>query len=408
MTVTLGSQTNGKILGLKPETFTTHTTVVGMTGSGKTGVLLNMAEELLKSKIPVVILDIKGDMPNLLVQTDPVLAASMAPRIITPGANHGEPVNITSGLGNPERTSEAVTSLLDLVNVPSDPLKSRQHAFVAAVLENRHQKRQRCSLLDLVVAIQEPPFSKIGAMEIDEVISKTQRKSLAAKLNNVLVAKSFEHWREGIALDIAALTKRTEDSKTPVIVYSVAHLTSDDERMFAISLLCDEMVSYMRRCQGSDVLTLAFIVDECYGLMPPRGTSHAKSALLTLLKQGRAMGLGCVLATQNPMDLDYKGMANCGTWLIGRLQTANDRRRIVEGYAGANVNKRALEDKVGALKPRQFLLARRSHLIPFYTADVSCVLSGPMDQAAIRALNPVTPSVPTFKNRVVSLFTRTT
>jgi hypothetical protein len=406
MPIMLGTNNGGRPIGLDPKALTTHATIVGMTGSGKTGVVLGLAEELVRNRIPVVILDIKGDMSNIFLQTDEGLLGSMKPRIITPGADHGESVNITSGLANPNRVSEAVTALLDLVNVPSDPIKSKYHSFLSAILETRHKKHQSCSLLDLVIAIQEPPFDKIGVMELEEVIGKAARKSLASKLNNVLVAKTFEHWRSGIALDMKELTDTQGKVCTPVIVYSIAHLANDDEREFAINLLVEEMVSFMRMSDGSDHLKTVFMVDECYGLMPPRGSGPIKSALLTLLKQGRAAGLGVVLATQNPMDLDYKGMANCGTWVVGRLQTVNDRKRLVEGITAAvpGLQKGVLEEKIGGLRQRHFLLARGGRMVPFWSRNVSCELRGPMGAEDIRALAPKPTGLTGFKNKVINLF----
>ena len=386
--IVLGSDVSGRTVGTLTKSLTTHTTIVGMTGSGKTGVVLGIVEELVRNQIPVVILDIKGDMSNIFLQSDPLLMSQIHPRVLTPGASHGESVNVTSGLSSPNRTSEAVTSLLNLIDVNSDPIKSRQHAYISAILSNRHKKNQPCRLLDLVIAVQEPPFKHIGAMPLDEVMGKAARKTLAAHLNNVLVAPSFAHWREGVALDLKALITSPSVTKTPVVVYTIAHLTNEDERNFAISLLFEEAVAHMRSMGGSDELKLAFVVDECFGLMPPKGNSATKTALLTLLKQGRAMGLGVILATQNPMDLDYKGMANCATWIIGRLQTDNDRRRLVEGVCNAvpGLERKQLTEQVGALSPRQFLLAKGNTLAPYYTRETTCNLKGPMDSHEISAI----------------------
>lgn len=385
----LGMNHEGKPVGLLPSALRTHATIVGMTGSGKTGLVLGITEELVRNRVPVVCLDIKGDLANIFLQSDPAALALMKPRIITPGASHGEPVNITSGFNNPDRVSEAVTALLELMDVPSDPLKSKQHAFITAILLRRHKKRQRCQLVDLVMAVQEPPFLKIGVMDLDKVISPSIRQNLASKLNNILAAPSFKHWREGIALDVAELTA-ADPVRTPVIIYSVAHLTNDDERMFAISLLLEEMVAYMRKCDGTEDLRAAFIVDECFGLMSPRGNGPTKKALLTLLKQGRSVGLGMILATQNPMDLDYMGMANCGTWITGRLQTTNDRRRLVEGICNSvpGIEKKALTEQIGGLKARHFLMARDGQLDPFVSRNTGCELRGPMTMGDLKGLVP--------------------
>lgn len=385
--VVMGTEASGDTLTSAVRDFCTHACVLGMTGSGKTGVTLGMAEELARNKVPIVLLDIKGDMANIFLQ-DGALGDQINPRLLTPGADHGERVNVVSSLTNPGRVREAVTSLLDLISVPSDPLKSR-HVFLSRILKTRHKKGQRCELLDIVTAIQHPPFSKIGAMDLDDVISPSLRKALAGSLNNVLVADTFEHWREGIALDIGELTKETDDGRTPVVVYSIAHLTSDRERAFAISLLVQAMVSFMRKSRGTEDLRLSFIIDECAGLMPPTGGGPIKEGLLTLLQQGRSTGIGLILATQNPMQIDYKAMGQCGTWVIGRLMTDNDRKRMVQRVCGSvpGISKKELTADIGSLRPRHFLMARAETLTPFLSRTTSCNLVGPMTPSDLVELN---------------------
>lgn len=405
MPIYIGTNQGGARVGLDPKALTTHMTIVGMTGSGKTGLVLNVVEELVRNGIPSVILDIKGDMANVFQQTDSAVMALIKPVLLTPGANHGDSVDIASGLEDPTRTSEAVTALLNLIKVPSDPITSRYHAFLCALIAHRLAKKYRARLGELVYLVQDPPFEHLGSMALDEVIGNAARKSLAAKINNVLIAHSFEHWRTGVALDIRKLLTPT-DSRVPVVVYSVAHLANDDERDFAINLLLEEMVSFMRKSPGSPTLVTSMIVDECYGLMPPRGNSPMKTALMTLLKQGRAAGLGVILATQNPMDLDYKGMANCATWIVGRLQTTNDRRRLVEGVCNSvpGLDKSKLEAKIGGLAPRQFLLARGGQMVPFLSQDTACTLSGPMSIEDLKAVHPKPPQPMSVVGKIISLF----
>jgi type IV secretory pathway VirB4 component len=404
--VLLGTTISGQPVATLTKSLTTHTTIVGTTGSGKTGVVMGIVEELVRNEIPTVILDIKGDMSNIFQQTDPALEAMIHPRIITPGALHGEPVNISAGLADPNRISTSVTALLALVGLNGDPIKSKPHAFISAILRNRHDKRQRCNLIDLILAIQEPPFKRIGAMDLDEVMGKSARKVLASQVNNLLVAHDLAPWREGTGLDMHKLTTAPTATKTPVVVYTIAHIANEDARDFAISLLFDEMVSYMRTSQGSGELKVAFVVDECFGLMPPKGSSDTKTALLTLLKQGRASGIGVILATQNPMDLDYKGMSNCNTWIIGKLQTANDRKRLVEGVCNAvpGLDKKTLEEKIGGLGPRQFLLAKGNTLVPFLSRNTSCQLTGPMDANAIKGIVQVAQQEYSITNKIRQLF----
>lgn len=400
--IVLGSKECGADLAYDPTFLRTHCSVLAMTGAGKTGVVLGMAEELVRNGVPVVLLDIKGDMANLFLQ-DGELKDLMAPRLITPGANHGESINLVSGLTSAEGIAEAVTSILDLVALDSDPIECR-HVFLTEVLKARHKKSQRCQLEDIVMAIQHPAFGSIGAMVLDDVISLKLRKELAAKLNNVMVADVFEHWRHGITLDIGEMLKATDDGRTPVIVYSIAHITNKQQRQFAITLLVQEMVTYMRKCRGTDDLRTAFIVDECAGLMTPSGGGPIKEGLLTLLQQGRSTGIGMILSTQNPMQLDYKAMSSCGTWIIGRLTTDNDRKRLVAGVCSASgISKKELTAQIGGLQPREFLSARGDDLVHFKSRRVSCDLVGPMNAEDLLAMFPKPVEEPqSFGSRALS------
>lgn len=388
MPIKLGTLTSGKSLAMGLESFKTHVAAFGMTGSGKTGLVLGVVEELVRSKVPVVILDVKGDMANLFLQSDTALLDSMLPKFITPGADHGESVNITAGLQDPGNVSSAVSALLKLLNIrgAAHPL-SGQHTYLSEILKVRHAKGHDCGLKHILDAVQNPPFDEIGSMDLDKVISEDQRDRLAARLNSMLVTDSFKHWRGGTVLDIRELVATSETGRTPVVIYSVAHLQNEEDRQFAISLLMEAMVTYMRQCQGTAGLNSVFVVDECWGLMPPRRENRTKELMLTMLKMGRSVGLGLVLATQNPMDLEYKGMANIETWIIGMLQTENDRKRLIEGAGNAaGVSKNDLTKQIAKLQKRQFLVARNKRIIPFRSREVSCHLAGVMNPESLREL----------------------
>lgn len=351
-----------------------------MTGSGKTGLLIGILEDLTRNNIPQIIVDIKGDLPNLAFQTDPTVREKLGIRYLTPGSDHGESVDIIASLKNPNTISSSVTAILKLVGEKRvDPLQSKSHAYLSSILQFKHSKKHDCSLQEIIASVQDPPFAKIGAMQVDELMPVRSRTMLAGKLNNVLVAPSFEYWRTGIALDFDELLK-VKDGITPSVIYSVAHLTDNDERIFALSFLFDEIVSWMRSKTGSENLECVLTVDECFGLIPPLGKPATKDPLLYMLKQGRSQGLGVILSTQNPMDIDYKAMANCDTWLIGTLQTANDRKRVVDALAvaGSRYDKRGLEGLIGALKPREFILKTGTAAHKFATRNVGAKLSGPV------------------------------
>lgn len=386
MNLKLGTTPVHTPLTLDLEALRTHAVVLGTTGSGKTGMLVGLAEELAMSKVPTVLIDIKGDLANIALQTDPAVAEKLAVRLLTPGAEFGQSINAFSNLNDMSKLTQTVTSILKMVNVESDPIKSSMHSFVSMLIK-ANAKSRRFSLVDLIEEIQEPPFNVMGAMDLDDVVSPRSRRDLAAKLNNLLVSPSFSAWRKGIALSLEALTAQRRDGRTPVTVFSVAHLVDDSERNFAISMFLDELLSWTRSLEGTDDLRCAVIIDECYGLMPPAPANPAtKKPILTMLKQARAFGVGMILATQNPMDVDYKGMSNCETWIVGRLQTANDRRRVVEAVSSLGYDRKEIEDKIGSLQKRQFLLARPKGATVFNSRTVSAQLTGPLTEAYVNKM----------------------
>lgn len=393
-TLTLGTFLNKNMerrtIAIKQDVLTTHAAILGMTGSGKTGMGIGVIEGLVANGIPSIIVDIKGDMANVAVQVDTELSNKMAVHVLTPGAFHGDSVDVFAGLEHPEKIDETVGALLRMIGVKNlNPLTSTEHSYLSNILKIRHAKNQRCNLLDLVYAVQDPPFRHLGAMEVDDVFGVRSRTALARKLNNVLTAPSFEAWRTGVPLELDSLLQARTDGKTPIVIYSVAHLVQDEERIFAISLLFHELQLWMRRNKGSDVLKTALFVDECAGIMPPTQNPPTKTPLLTMLKQGRAFGLGIILSTQNPMDIDYKGMANCQTWVVGRLQTKNDRARVIDGVVSSGTfggDKDKLARTVGGLQPREFLLAHPKGTVTFNSRTVGAQLSGPMTSEDIANL----------------------
>jgi hypothetical protein len=344
-----------------------------------------MVEELVRNGIPTFLCDIKGDIANVALQP-PEVRERMALRFLTPGGNHGEAVNIFSGIENEERITSTVTTLFKLMGTKAD-ITSTQHTFLSNIIQWRLKAKKPCTIVDVLNDIADPPFEYLGMLELDEVFPKTSRGKLMAKLNNLLAAPSFQAWREGVAIDIPKLLK-CEPGKVPVVVYSVAHLVDDGERNFAISMFLEEMLSWMRTQPGTQDLKACLMLDEMYGVMPPHPANPpTKKPLLTMLKQARAHGLGIVICSQNPMDLDYKGMSNAQTWLIGRLQTQNDRARVVNGIcASTPADNRQVEASIARLQPRQFLLVRPSGTAIFTSRDCSAELRGPMSPIEIKKL----------------------
>ncbi|HXC59392.1 MAG TPA: hypothetical protein VN645_08745 [Steroidobacteraceae bacterium] len=397
---------------------TTHAVCVGMTGSGKTGLCLSLLEEAAIDGIPAICIDPKGDLGNLML-TFPQLApadfagwvdsgeaarrnlsveqyaaqvaqqwkaglaewdqtperiarfrAAADVAIYTPGSDCGLPLSILQSLAPPpaelladtsalaERISSVVSGMLTLLGRDADPLKSREHILLANLLDNAWQAGRAVDLASLVASVQKPPISKLGALDLETFYPAKERMELALAINGLLASPRFAAWTRGEPLDAQRLLY-TPAGKPRIAVISIAHL-DDAERMFVVTLLLNEVVGWMRRQPGTSSLRAILYMDEIFGFFPPTANPPSKPPMLTLLKQARAFGLGCVLATQNPVDLDYKGLGNTGTWLIGRLQTERDRDRLLDGLttalADGGPTRDTLTRLLGALTQRVFLL----------------------------------------------------
>ncbi|MCY2960170.1 MAG: type IV secretion system DNA-binding domain-containing protein [Planctomycetota bacterium] len=428
---------------------TTHAVCVGMTGSGKTGLCMALLEEAAIDGIPAIVIDPKGDLPNLLLQFPELRASDFEPWIdpeearrnassvpaaaqaaadrwakglaewnqdgariarlreaadfvvYTPGSNAGLPVSIVKSFAAPpravvedseifaERVSSTATSLLGLVGIDADPLQSREHILLANILDRSWRNGQDLDLAGLIGAIQTPPIQRIGVFELEAFFPAKDRFQLAMRLNNLLASPTFAQWLEGEPLDVGAAL-HTKAGKPRIAIYSIAHL-SDAERMFFVSLLLNQTLSWMRTQSGTSSLRAILYMDEIAGYFPPVANPPSKAPLLTLLKQARAFGLGCVLATQNPVDLDYKGLANCGTWFVGRLQTERDKARLLDGLEGATpgaFDRAAMEQTLAALGKRVFLLhnVHAKATRTFETRFVLSYLRGPMTRTEIQRL----------------------
>ena len=427
---------------------TTHGVIVGMTGSGKTGLAVVLLEEALLAGIPALIIDPKGDMGNLALTFPDLSAASFLPwinasdaqaenvtveelaektaatwreglasqgigqeqieqlrnaadvTIYTPGSAAGVPLNVLGSLRAPslswgteaetlrDEIEGTVTSLLGLVGIVADPLSSREHVLLSNLIENAWRAGRDLDLGILIGEIQSPPLRKLGVFEIDAFFPPKDRTELALKFNALIASPSFAAWGEGAPLDPQSLLFTPEGKPRAAIVY-LAHL-SDEERMFVTTLVFAKLVTWMRGQSGtSDLRALAYM-DEVAGYVPPTAAPPAKKPILTILKQGRAFGLGLVLSTQNPVDLDYKAMSNASTWLVGRLQTENDKARVLEGLrsAAGGTDIAALDTAIGALQKRQFMIvsAKESRPRVFGTRWAMAYLCGPLTKEQVQLL----------------------
>ena len=426
----------------------THAVCVGMTGSGKTGLCLSLIEEAAIDGVPVIAIDPKGDLGNVLLTFPTLSAAEFRPWIdedearrsgmtaeafasaeaerwkkglsewgqdgarierlrnaaefviYTPGSSAGLPVSILSSFAAPsgaaagdgeaqaERASTIATSVLALAGIDAQP-RSREHTLLATLFAAAWSAGTSLDLASLIQHVQSPPFQKIGVLDLEAFFPAKERFELAMRLNGVLAAPGFAQWLEGAPLDPSRLLY-TAQGQPRVAVFSIAHL-GDAERMFFVSLLLNQVVAWMRGQTGTTSLRAVVYMDEILGYFPPVANPPSKPPLLTLLKQGRAFGIGVVLATQNPVDLDYKGLANTGTWFLGRLQTERDKARMLDGLEGAAAGAmdRAETDRLlSALDKRVFLLHNVHEKGPavFQTRWTLSYLRGPLSREQIRAL----------------------
>ncbi len=430
----------------------THAVCVGMTGSGKTGLCVGLLEEAAIDGIPAIVIDPKGDLANLLLTFPQLRGEDFAPWIneddarkeglsapdyatqqaaiwqkglknwgqsgnriqrlceasdrlvYTPGSNAGLQVSLLKSFAAPspgmrddaellrERISTTVTSLLGLIGVSADPVTSREHILLSSILDSAWRKGQDLDLSNLIHQVQAPPMAKVGVLDLESFFPSKERFTLAMQLNNLLAAPGFAAWMEGEALDIGQMLYGPS-GKPRIAIFSIAHL-SDAERMFFVSLLLNQTLGWMRAQSGTTSLRAILYMDEIFGYFPPVSAPPSKAPLLTLLKQARAFGLGVVLATQNPVDLDYKGLANTGTWFIGRLQTERDKARVMEGLegiaasSGASFDRGRMEQLLAGLGNRVFLLNNVHEDGPevFQTRWTLSYLRGPLTRAQIKRL----------------------
>lgn len=372
-------------LTMANEKLTKHMAVFGASGSGKTGAVLGIVEDLVKDDVPVILVDVKGDMANIALSE---LREKMNIRLITPGATHGETVNVFAGLTNPDRITNSVTNFLKMLGEKDvDPMQSKMHAYLSRILHYMNSHGIPCEIETLIEKIIDPPFATFGALDLNTAIKRTSRLALAAKLNTLLMAPSFENWRTGGGIDVDNLYQNDIPGKTNVTIYSISHLIDDEQRVFALTLLLDEVVGWTRRQSGSDTLRASLVIDECAGFLPPLEKPTTKYPIMVLLKQARALGLGCILATQNAADLDYKAIGNCDTWLVGRLAMRRDRERVIAGLmANWKGDQKGLEYLIAALKEREFIISRPGKVFYVKSKDVMCRLRGPLTAMEMESL----------------------
>ncbi|MFN2281376.1 MAG: hypothetical protein ACK2TZ_05890 [Anaerolineales bacterium] len=433
-----------------PDDLTTHAVCVGMTGSGKTGLCIDLLEEAALQGIPALMIDPKGDITNALLHFPELKASDFAPwvnpdqarredktieqaaadaaalwknglakwdigperiqalqdsahfAVYTPGSEAGIPVNILASLKAPdltwaenreilvERISGIVMGLLGLVGLDDiDPVRSREHILLSNIFEHAWSQGKDLDLTELILQIQTPPFDKLGVLDLDNFFPEKDRMELSILLNSILAAPTFQSWIEGEPLDVENYLYGP-DGRPRHSVFYIAHL-SDQERMFFVTLLYAAVETWMRKQKGSTTLRALMYFDEIFGYLPPVKNPPSKTPMLRMLKQARAFGVGQVLVTQNPVDVDYKALSNAGTWFIGKLQTEQDKNRLLDGLEGAapGLDRKVYDKLISTLDKRVFLLhnVHEDQPVTFYTRWAMNYLTGPLTRVQLPALN---------------------
>jgi hypothetical protein len=442
-------RTNDPVL-YEAANLTTHGVIVGMTGSGKTGLGVVLLEECLLQGIPALVIDPKGDMGNLLLTFPDQTAEQFRPYVLetdakkegrtlddhaaavakqwaegqaswemtgeriaalrnaanftiyTPGSNNGVALNIVGDMRRPASEVDAeivqdeidglVSSLLNLVDVESDPLSGREHILLSNLVAHAWNNGADLDLASLVAHVQQPPMRKLGVIDLDTFFPEKDRNGLALKLNGLLASPSFASWARGVPLDVDALLYT--DGKPNAAIIQIAHL-SDQERQFVVTLVLAKLVTWMRQQSGTPDLRVIVYMDEVFGFVPPTAAPPAKKPILTIFKQARAFGIGMVLATQNPVDIDYKAISNAGTWMIGRLQTERDKARLIDGLkdAAGATDIEAIDATISGLAKREFLLHSSKANKPtiFTSRWALSYLPGPLSREQVSALMASSP-----------------
>ena len=432
----LGKDEEKDFLLYKSKDLTTHAMLVGMTGSGKTGLGIDLIEEASIDNIPSIVIDPKGDMSNLCLAFPKFRAEDFAPwvenpadaqktaqmwkegiessnqdanrvakfaavdkTIYTPGSSAGVGVNILGSFQAPSAEilddsdtlasviNTTVSSLLALISIEADPINSKEHLLLSNIFYYYYSRGISLSIEDIIGYVASPPFQKIGMLSLKSFYPQKERLKLSMALNGVISSVSFASWIEGEPLDIQNMLY-DENGKAKVAIFSIAHL-SDTERMFFVTILLNAYIAWMRKQRGSNVLKSILYMDEIFGFFPPQANPPSKEPMLLLLKQARAFGCGVVLSTQNPVDLDYKGLSNIGTWFVGKLQTKQDIDKVLEPLsAKSSLSKKEIAHRLATLKGREFFIknVHADETREFSTRWVLSYLKGPMTKDDIRLL----------------------
>lgn len=422
----LGTGQGGQKVRLPPTDLLTHGVVLGRTGSGKSGLTIALLEEVAKSGTNALVLDPKGDLTNLALSLssedefaewaedfpDDVrlkhgagLADSdlsfrdveqwrdhVAVTIYAPGkiSGGGRSVNLFPTFAVPGRTpsktavSREVATVLSSIDGSADPYDPALIYLTEAVLDS-WSRGIALPVTEWPGALGEPPeaLQSFGGMKLDEFFPKGNRTKLARKL--IGFHHQADRWLSGERLDLHNMTSK---EKPQIAVFSMRHLAEED-RQFFTALLLSKVVEFMFETDASEHLKLLCVLDEARGYLPPHPYNPpTKGPICTILAQGRAQGIGMLVGTQNPMDLDYKALSNVGTWFVGRLRERDCARDLLTELSSRGIEPEDIAD----VPQRSFLLLdKRGGHNRFQTRWCLHYLFGPMSGEQLEKLQPSTP-----------------
>ena len=384
----LGHNSDAKPSHMSPNDLLTHGVILGRTGSGKTGLTATIIEEAAYAGASVVVLDPKGDLTNLglsLIDKEEFAAWSETPestrldhgeglaafdlgfdnvkhwresidvKIFTPG-DHSRPVNLFSSFSRPadlllarDKALREVASVLQVVSKISDPSNPAVIYLAEAVL-HAWDSGDGLPIGDWPGVLNTPiaALSDFGGMPVDDFFPENQRKKLARSLIGFLAHSA--RWLTGEEINLKHMAEIAQ--RPQIHVYTLKHL-KEEERQFFATLFMHRVVDYMYETGASNHLKLLVVMDEARGYLPPHPHNPGtKAPITTVLAQGRAQGIGMLLGTQNPMDIDYKALSNVGTWFVGRLRERDCARDLANELENRGVDLKTVMN----IPQRQFLL----------------------------------------------------
>lgn len=420
-----GQAKRGERVELPIGALSTHTFVCGATGAGKTVFAKAIVEEAALAGIPVIVIDLKGDLASLALTADvlahpdigkvlgnsgpdtlqeyhdgvagmPAIQANQQAfssqvevRLFSPRASLARRLALTGlpTFSGPSSEIERddrrtlVESLARSLVSSSGTLNAKQtqqaklvEEIVWHLVESGVPLQGKQGIEALAEALGSPPFEKLGGLPLEEFISPASRADIRATVASRIVGASAGLF-EGEPLKVETLIGGG-DGRTPIAVIYLGHLAGFAEQAGVIAQVCSEVYRWMRKVGGSDKPRALVYIDEVGGgdgstafypsfpMNPP-----SKAPLALLVKQGRSSGVGVLLATQNPVSVDVRGLGNIGTWAVGALRQRNDQEKVAHLFDGSSARRAKLRDSLAGAKRGEFLLQYPGRSDPLWVRE---------------------------------------